>query len=155
VARIVEGNLVDQGGRYCIVAPRFNDFINRHLIDGALETLGRHGADREAVTLVRCPGAFELPLVCERVAASGKFDAVIAIGCVIRGGTAHFDYVAGEAAKGIAGASSRTGVPVIFGVLTTDTMEQAVDRAGVKLGNKGGEAALAAIEMVNLLKALA
>jgi 6,7-dimethyl-8-ribityllumazine synthase len=93
--------------------------------------------------------------VCERVAASGKFDAVIAIGCVIRGGTAHFDYVAGEAAKGIAGASSRTGVPVIFGVLTTDTMEQAVDRAGVKLGNKGGEAALAAIEMVNLLKALA
>jgi 6,7-dimethyl-8-ribityllumazine synthase len=155
VPRIVEGNLVDHGGRYAIVAPRFNDFVTSRLIDGALDTINRHGGDAGSVTLVRCPGAFELPLVCERIAASGRFDAVIALGCVIRGGTAHFDYVAGEAAKGIAGASSRTGVPIIFGVLTTDTIEQAIDRAGVKLGNKGGEAALAAIEMVNLLKALA
>ena len=152
--RTIEGNLVDQGGRYCLVAPRFNDFVTGHLIEGAIDTLVRHGASADAVTVVRCPGAFELPLVCDRIAATGRYDAVIALGCVIRGGTAHFDYVAGEAAKGIAGVATRTGVPVIFGVLTTDTLEQAIDRAGVKLGNKGGEAAIAAIEMVNLLKAI-
>jgi 6,7-dimethyl-8-ribityllumazine synthase len=152
--RIVEGNLVDAGGRYAIVAARFNAFIVEKLVEGALDTLKRHGADTEKVTVVWVPGAFEMPLACRRVADSGRFDAVIALGCVIRGGTAHFDYVAGEAAKGVSAASQATGVPVIFGVLTTESIEQAVERAGTKMGNKGGEAAAAAIEMVNLLRAL-
>ncbi len=152
--RTVEGNLVDQGGRYAIVAPRFNAFVTEHLVNGALDALARLGANTDAVTIVRCPGAFELPLVCARLAQSGRYDAVIALGCVIRGNTAHFDYVAGEAAKGVAHASLQTGVPVIFGVLTTDTLEQAIDRAGAKMGNKGAEAATTAIEMVNLLRTL-
>lgn len=151
---IVEGTLVDGGARYVIVAARFNAFITERLVEGALDALKRHGADLDKVTIVHVPGSFEMPLVCHKVAASGKYDAVIALGCVIRGGTAHFDYVAGEAAKGIAHASAATGVPVIFGVLTTDTIEQAIDRAGTKMGNKGAEAATTAIEMVNLLRQL-
>lgn len=151
---IVEGSLVEGGARYAIVVSRFNAFITERLVDGAIDALRRHGADLEKVTIVRVPGSFEMPLVCHKLAASGGFDAVIALGCVIRGGTAHFDYVAGEAAKGIAHASAATGVPVIFGVLTTDTIEQAIDRAGTKMGNKGAEAAVTAIEMVNLLRLL-
>ncbi|MFZ5475971.1 MAG: 6,7-dimethyl-8-ribityllumazine synthase [Myxococcota bacterium] len=152
--RIVEGNLVDAGGRYALVAARFNAFITEKLLEGALDALRRHGADADAATVVWVPGAFEMPLVCRRLAESGRYDAVVALGCVIRGGTAHFDYVAGEAAKGVASASLGTGVPVIFGVLTTDSIEQAIERAGTKMGNKGGEAAVAAIEMVNLMRQL-
>ena len=152
--RTVEGNLVDQGGRYAIVAPRFNEFVTQHLLAGALDALARHGADVSGVVVVRCPGAYELPLVCKKLAESGAYDAVIALGCVIRGNTAHFDYVAGEAAKGLSHVASQAGIPVIFGVLTTDTLEQAIDRAGAKMGNKGAEAAVTAIEMVNLLKAI-
>jgi 6,7-dimethyl-8-ribityllumazine synthase len=149
--RILEGDLVDRGGRYAIVASRFNDFITARLLDGALDALRRHGVPDAAITVVWVPGAFELPIVCRRLVASGKHDSVIALGAVIRGSTAHFDYVAGEAAKGVAAAGGGN-VPVIFGVLTTDTIEQAVERAGSKMGNKGGEAAVTAIEMVNLLR---
>lgn len=151
---VIEGNLIDQGGRYAIVAARFNDFITARLVEGALDTLVRHGASDANLTVVKVPGSFELPVVCRKLAASNRYDAVIAVGAVIRGSTAHFDYVAGESAKGLAAAGLQTGVPVVFGVLTTDTIEQAVERAGTKMGNKGAEAALTAIEMVNLLKAL-
>lgn len=149
--RIIEGDLVERGGRYAIVASRFNDFITARLLDGALEALRRHGVPDNAITVAWVPGAFELPIVCRRLVASGKHDAVIALGAVIRGSTAHFDYVAGEAARGVSAAGSGN-VPVIFGVLTTDTIEQAIERAGSKMGNKGGEAAVTAIEMVNLLR---
>lgn len=152
--RVIEGSLVDAGGRYVLVTARFNDFITARLVDGALDALRRHGVADEAITIVRVPGSFELPLVCRRVAESGRYDAVIALGAVIRGSTAHFDYVAGEAAKGLATVASQSGVPVIFGVLTTDSIEQAVERAGTKMGNKGAEAAMTAIEMVNLLRSL-
>ena len=149
--RIIEGDLVERGGRYAIVASRFNDLITARLLDGALDALRRHGVPDNAITVVWVPGAFELPIVCRRLVASGKHDAVIALGAVIRGSTAHFDYVAGEAARGVSAAGSGN-VPVIFGVLTTDTIEQAIERAGSKMGNKGGEAAVTAIEMVNLLR---
>ena len=152
--RIVEGHLVDKGGRYAIVASRFNEFIVEKLVAGAVDALLRHGAEDANLDLVRVPGAFELGLVCKKLAESGDYDAVIALGCVIRGGTAHFDYVAGEAAKAVASAASSTGVPVIFGVLTTENIEQAIERAGSKMGNKGAEAALSAIEMVDLLRKL-
>ncbi len=152
--RIVEGNLVDKGGRYAIVASRFNEFIVEKLVAGAVDTLLRHGAEDANLDLVRVPGAFELGLVCKRLAESGDYDAVIALGCVIRGGTAHFEYVAGEAAKAVAAAAYATGVPVIFGVLTTESIEQAIERAGSKMGNKGAEAALSALEMVDLLRKL-
>lgn len=152
--RTVEGNLLDAAGRYAIVAARFNDFITSRLVDGAVHALGRHGVDVADIPVVWVPGAYEIPLVCQKLASSGRYDAVIALGCVIRGGTPHFDYVAGEAAKGVAAASWSTGVPVIFGVLTTDTIEQAIERAGTKMGNKGAEAAMAALEMVNLLRVL-
>ena len=152
--RTIEANLVDAGGRYALVVARFNGFVTERLLEGALDAITRHGGDLDRVTVVRVPGSYEMPLVCQRLARSGKYDAVIALGCVIRGGTAHFDYVAGEAAKGLASTALSTGVPVVFGVLTTDTIEQAVDRAGVKMGNKGAEAAVTAIEMVNLLRQL-
>jgi len=143
------------GARFAIVTSRFNHFITDRLVEGALDALRRHGVPDDAVALVHVPGAFELGAVAHRLAASKKFDAVLALGAVIRGATAHFDYVAGEAAKGVARAAAETGVPVIFGVLTTDTIEQAVERAGTKAGNKGFEAALAAFEMVSLGRALA
>ena len=149
--RIIEGDIVERGGRYAIVASRFNDFITARLLDGALDALRRHGVPDNAITVAWVPGAFELPIVCRRLVASGKHDAVIALGAVIRGSTAHFDYVAGEAARGVSAAGGGN-VPVIFGVLTTDTIEQAIERAGSKMGNKGGEAAVTAIEMVNLLR---
>ena len=153
--RIIEADLVDKGGRYALVVARFNDFITARLLEGALSTLGRHGVDVDGgCTVVWVPGGWEIPLVAKKLAESGEYDAVIGIGCVIRGGTAHFEYVAGEAAKGLAQVQIATGVPCIFGVLTTESIEQAVERAGTKMGNKGGEAALAAIEMVSLLKTL-
>jgi 6,7-dimethyl-8-ribityllumazine synthase len=152
--RILEGKLVDKGGRYALVASRFNEFIVEKLVAGAVDTLIRHGAEDANIDLVRVPGAFELGVVCKRLADSGDYDAIIALGCVIRGGTAHFDYVAGEAAKGLAAAGMGSGVPVIFGVLTTENIEQAIERAGSKMGNKGAEAALSAIEMVDLLRKL-
>jgi len=155
VPALLEGNLlVSEGARFAIVASRFNEFIVAHLVEGATDALVRHGADRAAITLVRVPGSWEIPIVCKRLAASKKFDAIVAVGAVIRGGTPHFDYVAGEVSKGVAHASLESGVVISFGVLTTDTIEQAVERAGTKAGNKGADAALAAIEMVSLGKAL-
>jgi 6,7-dimethyl-8-ribityllumazine synthase len=145
---------VPAGARFAIVASRFNAFIVERLIEGALDALTRHGVDTARVTIVRVPGSWETPLVCARLAESEKFDAVIALGAVIRGATAHFEYVASEAAKGVASAALETGVPVLFGVLTTDTIEQAVERAGSKAGNKGFDAAMSAIEMVSLDRAL-
>jgi 6,7-dimethyl-8-ribityllumazine synthase len=140
--------------RFAIVVARFNHFVTDRLLEGALDGLRRHGVSDDQIVVARTPGAFELPLTVKRLADSGKCDAVIAIGAVIRGSTPHFDYVAGEAAKGSAQAMMASGVPVIFGVLTTDTIEQAIERAGTKAGNKGFEAALSAIEMVNLGRAL-
>ena len=151
----IEGVLVvPKGATFAIVASRFNDFIVQSLIAGARDALVRHGADPAAITVVRVPGAWELPPVCARLARSKRFDAVIALGAVIRGGTPHFDYVAGAVSKGVFEASMEGGAAVSFGVLTTDTIEQAVDRAGAKAGNKGFDAAVAAIEMVTLSSAL-
>jgi 6,7-dimethyl-8-ribityllumazine synthase len=147
-----EGPLIIQGARFCIVASRFNSFIVDHLVSGAVETLRRHGAKAEDIHLVKTPGAFELPLAVQKAAATGRYDAIIAIGAVIRGGTPHFEYVAGECVKGIGSISLKHGIPVAFGVLTVDTIEQAIERAGTKAGNKGEEAALSAVEMVNLLR---
>lgn len=140
--------------RFAIVIARFNEFITHNLLDAAIDTLVRHGADSEQITQVWVPGSFEIPLIAHKLAASGKFSAVICLGCVIRGQTPHFDYVAGECSKGVAQAAMQTGVPVIFGVLTTDSLEQAIDRAGGKAGNKGADAAQAAIEMAGLMKHL-
>ena len=147
-----EGNLSAQGGKFCIVASRFNSFIVDQLQAGAIDTLVRHGARSEDIHLVKAPGAFELPIVVQRVATAKKYHAIIAIGAVIRGGTPHFEYVAGECVKGIASVSLKFDVPISFGVLTVDTIEQAIERAGTKAGNKGAEAALSAIEMVSLFK---
>jgi 6,7-dimethyl-8-ribityllumazine synthase len=138
------------GARFAVVAARFNDTIVQRLIDGALDALRRNGVADANIVLIKAPGAFELPLVCQRVAASGKVDAVIALGCVIRGATPHFDFVAGAAANGCGSVAMSTGVPVVFGVLTTENIEQAVERSGTKAGNKGSDVALAALEMVNL-----
>lgn len=146
-----EGNLVSQGKRYGIVVGRFNELISTRLLSGALDALKRHGATEEEVTVAWVPGAFEIPLMAQKMAASGRFDAVITLGAVIRGATAHFDYVCSEVAKGIAATSLKTNVPTIFGVLTTDSIEQAIERAGTKAGNKGYEAAATAIEMANLV----
>ena len=152
--KVVEGNLIATGKKFGIVVSRFNDFITSKLLEGAVDTLRRHGVEDAAITVARTPGAFEIPLVAKKMAASGAYDAIIALGCVIRGSTAHFDYVAGEAAKGVGQVSLETGVPVSFGVLTTDTIEQAIERAGSKAGNKGADAAAAAIETANLLEQL-
>lgn len=147
-----EGHFSAQGGKFCLVASRFNSFIVEQLENGAIDALVRHGVSREDITLVKAPGAFELPIVIQRVAATKKYDAIIALGAVIRGGTPHFDYVAGECVKGLAHVSLQYNVPVTFGVLTVDTIEQAIERAGTKAGNKGAEAALSAIEVVSLFK---
>jgi len=153
--RAVEGVLVvPPGARFAVVASRFNHFIVDRLVEGALDALARHGADMKKVTLVRVPGSWEVPLVVQRLCKSKKVDAVVALAAVIRGATPHFDYVAGEAAKGVATASMATGVPVSFGILTTDSIEQAIERAGTKAGNKGWDATLAAIEMVSLYQSL-
>jgi 6,7-dimethyl-8-ribityllumazine synthase len=153
--RVIEGDFsAPQGAAVAIVAARFNDFIVERLVEGAIDGLARHGIAKSKITLIRVPGAFEMPLALRRAAKSGQFAAVLALGAVIRGSTPHFDYVCNEAARGTAAATQETGVPVLFGVLTTDSIEQAVERAGTKAGNKGFEAALAAIEMINLTKAL-
>ncbi|MCC6526472.1 MAG: 6,7-dimethyl-8-ribityllumazine synthase [Polyangiaceae bacterium] len=153
--RVLEGNLVvPEGARFAIVASRFNAFIVDRLIEGAVDALLRHGAAAERITLVRSPGSWELPLVVSRIAEKGDVNAIIALGALIRGSTAHFEYIAGEVAKGLAHVSLKTGLPVTFGVLTTDNLEQAIDRAGTKSGNKGAEAATAAIELVSLGRAL-
>ncbi len=149
-----EGNLQAEGIKLAIVISRFNDLITRRLLDGAHDAIARHGGSLDGVDNFWVPGAFEIPLVAKKLAESGKYDAVIALGAVIRGGTPHFDYVAGEAAKGIGQTMLQTGVPIIFGVITTDTIEQAIERVGVKLSNRGAEAAMSAIEMVNLLRAV-
>lgn len=151
---LFEGNLSGAGLRVAIVASRFNDTITQRLVDGAHDGLRRHGVDASSVDVAWAPGAFELPLVASRLAASGLYDAVITLGAVIRGATGHYDFVAGQCAAGIQRVSLDTGVPVVFGVLTTDTIEQAVERSGTKAGNKGFEAAVTAIEMANLLSGL-
>lgn len=152
--RTIEGVFAAGEARFALVASRFNSFVVESLIAGAVDTLRRHGVADAQITLVRSPGAFELPLVVQKVAASGNFDAIVALGAVIRGGTPHFEYVAAEVAKGVAHAMMDTGVPIAFGVLTTDTIEQAIERAGTKAGNKGWEAAMSALEMASLLRAL-
>jgi 6,7-dimethyl-8-ribityllumazine synthase len=150
----VQGNLNAEGLKFCIIAARFNDFITSRLLDGALDGLIRNGAKDNDVTVVRVPGAFEIPVAAKVAASAGKYDAVICLGAVIRGATPHFDYVSAEVSKGVAAVGMEAGMPVIFGVLTTDSIEQAIERAGAKSGNKGFDAAVAAIEMVNLFKAL-
>ncbi len=152
--KVVEGHLSSAGLKFAIISTRFNGLIVEPLVAGAIDAITRTGGKDADITVYRCPGAWELPQVVRQVLAAGNVDAVIALGAVIRGATAHFEYVSGEAAKGVAQASLASGVPVIFGVLTTDTIEQAVERAGTKAGNKGFDAALAAIEMVSLDKAL-
>jgi len=154
MARVIEGSMVDCGGRFAVVVSRFNDFITSRLLEGAMGCLRRHGVNVDEVTVAWVPGAVEIPVVVKRLAESGKYDAIITLGCVIRGATAHFDYVAGEVSKGIAGVTMSTGVPVSFGVLTTDNIEQAIERAGTKMGNKGIEAAASALEMVSLIKTI-
>lgn len=151
----VEGDLVvPEGAKFAIVASRFNAFIVERLVEGAVDALVRHGVDRSNIMIVRVPGAWEIPLVCARLAGSGKLDALVALGAVIRGATPHFDHVANEVSKGVAQASMDSGVPIAFGVLTTDSIEQAVERAGTKAGNKGFDAAVSAIEMITLGKQL-
>ena len=152
--KMIEGEVLARDLRFAFVAARFNDFVVEPLIRGALDALKRHGASEKQIEIVRVPGAFDIPIVARKLALSRRYDALIALGAVVRGQTPHFDYVAGECASGLARIALESGVPIAFGVLTTDTMEQAVDRAGGKAGNKGADAALAAIEMANLLRRL-
>lgn len=153
-AKVIEGELLARDLRFALVAARFNDFVVEPLIRGALDALKRHGAAEKQIEIVRVPGAFDMPIVLRKLALSRRYDALIALGAVVRGQTPHFDYVAGECASGLARIALESGVPIAFGVLTTDTMEQAVDRAGGKAGNKGADAAMTAIEMANLLRRL-
>ncbi|NLG18608.1 MAG: 6,7-dimethyl-8-ribityllumazine synthase [Fibrobacter sp.] len=154
MSAVMEGNLDGSGKRFGLVASRFNELITRKLLEGAMDCLVRHNTETENITIVWVPGAFEIPLAAQKMARSKKYDAIICLGAVIRGGTPHFDYVAAEVSKGIANVSLNENLPVIFGVLTTDTIEQAVERAGTKAGNKGWTAALGAIEMVDLFSKL-
>ncbi len=154
MTKMIEGNLLAKGKKFGIIASRFNDFITKELIAGCLDTLLRHGAEESAATVAWVPGAFEIPTAALKMAKSKSFDAIICLGTVIRGSTPHFDYIASEVAKGIAKVSLDTGLPVIFGVITADTIEQAIERAGTKDGNKGRDAALSAIEMANLIEKL-
>lgn len=153
MAKIIEGKLDAGNYRFGIIVSRFNSFISERLLEGAIDTLVRHGAADEQLTVVRVPGAFEIPLMAQHMAASKRFDALLCLGAVIRGGTPHFEYVSSEVTKGVAMVSLDSGLPVAFGILTTDSVEQAIERAGTKAGNKGAEAAMSAIEMVNLLGA--
>ena len=154
MSRIVEGQLTSGGLRFAIVVSRFNSFITERLLSGAMDALTRTGANPDQIDVIKVPGSWEVPLVAGEAARSKRYDAVICLSAVIRGETPHFDYVAGEVAKGVAQVASQTGVPVAFGVLTTNTLEQAIDRAGAKGGNKGFDAAMAAVEMANLLRTL-
>ena len=151
MAQVFEGKLLGEGLKFGIVVSRFNEFITKKLLEGALDALGRHGVKDEDIAIAWVPGTFEVPVVAKKMASSGKYDAVICLGAVIRGATPHFDYIAGEVTKGIAQVGLTTGLPTIFGVITADTIEQAIERAGTKAGNKGFDAAEAAIEMANLL----
>ena len=155
MAKIIQGDLSGKGLKIGIVAARFNDFITSRLVDGALDGLQRHGVAEADIEIVRVPGAYEIPLAARMFAQSRKFHAIICLGAVIRGATPHFEYVSAEVSKGVASVSLETGLPVIFGVLTTDTIEQAIERAGTKSGNKGWDAAISAIEMANVMKQLA
>jgi 6,7-dimethyl-8-ribityllumazine synthase len=150
--KVIEGDFTAATGKYTVVVGRWNSFVVESLLSAAVDTLRRHGVADKNITIVRAPGAFEIPLVCKKVAEKGSVDAIIALGAVIRGGTPHFEYVAGECTKGLAQVTMEFGVPVAFGVLTVDTIEQAVERSGTKAGNKGEEAAKSALEMVSLLK---
>ncbi|MGC2064027.1 MAG: 6,7-dimethyl-8-ribityllumazine synthase [Thermodesulfovibrionales bacterium] len=152
--KVIQGELQAKGLTFGIVVSRFNDFITAKLLDGAVDALVRHGAKEEDIDVVKVPGAFEIPLAAKKLAAKGKYQAIICLGTVIRGSTPHFDYIAAEVSKGVASASLDTGVPIAFGVLTTDTIEQAVERAGTKSGNKGFDSAMTAIEMAQLMKKL-
>lgn len=152
--KVIQGELQAKGLKFAIIVSRFNDFITGKLLEGAVDALVRHGAKDEDIEVVKVPGAFEIPLTAKKVAAKGSYDALICLGTVIRGATPHFDYVAAEVSKGVASASMETGVPIAFGVLTTDTIEQAVERAGTKSGNKGFDAAMTAIEMAQVFKKL-
>ena len=151
MVKTIEGNLIAKGKKFGIIASRFNDFITKELVSGCLDMLTRHGANNEDLSITWVPGAFEVPLLAQRLAKSKSYDALICLGTIIRGSTPHFEYIASEVAKGIAKVSLDTGLPVIFGIITADTIEQAVERAGTKEGNKGRDAALSAIEMANLL----
>lgn len=150
--KTIEGDMTIRSARFGIAVSRFNSFVVESLLSGALDTLQRHGAQEQDIEIVRVPGAYELPLVVQRMVSAARYDAIIALGAVIRGGTPHFEYVAGECTKGLAQVSLQSGIPVSFGVLTVDTIEQAIERAGTKAGNKGVEASVSAIEMVNLLR---
>ncbi|MDI6889821.1 MAG: 6,7-dimethyl-8-ribityllumazine synthase [Thermodesulfovibrionales bacterium] len=152
--KIIEGELQAKGLRFGIVVSRFNDFITSRLLDGALDALLRHGAKEEDIDIIRVPGSFEIPMLVRKLALKGTYNAILCLGTIIRGSTPHFEYVAAEVSKGIASASIETGVPVAFGIITSDTIEQAVERAGTKSGNKGWDAAMVAIEMAQLLKKL-
>ena len=154
MVKVIEGQLIAKGMRFAIIASRFNEFISSKLMEGAIDALVRHDAGKEDITVLWVPGAFEMPVVAKKLAESGHYDAIICVGAVIRGATSHFDYVANEVSKGIASVSLDTGVPISFGVLTTDNIEQAIERAGSKAGNKGFESAMAAVEMVSLFKEL-
>jgi 6,7-dimethyl-8-ribityllumazine synthase len=152
--KVLEGKVDAKGLKFALVVSRYNDFINVRLLEGALDCLMRNGAEEKDLTVVKVPGAFEIPLAAKKVAGSGRYDAVICLGCVLRGATPHFEYISSEVAKGIAKVSLESGVPVSFGVITADTLEQAIERAGTKAGNKGWDAAHSAIEMVTLFKAM-
>ncbi|GGD12235.1 MULTISPECIES: 6,7-dimethyl-8-ribityllumazine synthase [Halopseudomonas] len=152
--RTIEGDFVSVQGRYALVVGRFNSFVVESLLSGAIDALKRHGVKEADITIVRAPGAFEIPLVVKKVAETKQFDAIVTLGAVIRGGTPHFEYVAGECVKGIGSLSLEYGIPVAFGVLTVDSIEQAIERSGTKAGNKGAEAAMSAVEMVSLFKQL-
>jgi 6,7-dimethyl-8-ribityllumazine synthase len=152
--QVLEGKISAEGFRFGMIVSRFNDFISSKLVEGAMDALLRHGAKEDQVSLAKVPGAFEIPLAAKKLAQSGKYDAIICLGAVIRGSTPHFEYVAAEVSKGIANVALETNIPVTFGVLTTDNLEQAIERAGTKAGNKGWDAAMAAMEMVNLYKNL-
>ena len=149
---IHQGRLNAEGFRFALISSRWNDFLTARLVEGALDALERLGADEKSVELFKVPGSFEIPLLARKLAAAGKYDAVVCLGTIIRGQTPHFEYIAGEVTKGIAQAGMETGVPVVYGIVTADTLEQAIDRAGVKAGNKGFEAAMSAVELVNLYK---
>lgn len=152
--KVIEGELSAKGLKFGIVVSRFNDFITGRLLDGAVDALVRHGADEKGIETVKVPGAFEIPLIAKKMAAKGRYDAIICLGTVIRGATPHFEYVAAEVTKGIASASMETGIPIAYGIITSDTIEQAIERAGTKAGNKGWDAAITAIEMAQVIKKL-
>ncbi len=152
--KVLEGKIDAKGLKFGLVVSRFNNFINDHLLDGALDALTRNGAEEKDLCIIKVPGAFEIPLAAKKMAGSGRYDAVICLGCVIRGATPHFEYISAEVTKGIAKVSLESGIPVSFGVITADNLEQAIERAGTKAGNKGWDAALSAIEMINLFKTM-